>query len=353
MQKIFLGTCLSSPAVSRTSTSLNNKIPTETLVEIFKCLDESSVLQLPLDILNASLTCTHWQAAAELVIKQNMFNDPLANMECADLGQFLNILRLSAELGINYRSRVQYITLNLKNCFLVDDWNIKAEEAYISICKLCDHARGIHIPKQKVRHPMLRGIRTPEQMIRASVKYDTLRQNLVMKMLDYTLIREFQYEEIKTKEISKLTNHIFLGRLRSLTLTQRESEISSIQDDTFLQALCREAKDLRYLRLHMCRSITGTGITSGDIYWPKLRYLLLSRCDKLTWKFVFAVVMACPKLYEVHYPHLATINLNEFDDCPFLKVITLLQKHGFQPCDANRELWHREDKDKKDEAQQG
>lgn len=332
-----------------TSTSLNKKLSTEALVEIFKYLDESSVSQFPFEILNASLVCTHWQAAAERIIKQNIFINPLVNMKCTDLDQFLSILRLSAELGINYRSRVQYITLNLENCFLIDDWNIEAEETYISICKLCDHVRGMHIPKQKVRNPMVRGIRTLDQMMRASAEYDNLRQKLVMKMLDYALITEFLYEDIKIKEIGELTNHIFLGRLRSLTLTQRQSEISSIQDDPFLQALSSEAKNLRYLKLHMCRNITGIGITSGNIYWPKLQYLHLPRCDKLTWKFVCAVVKACPELYEIHCPRSATIDTTEFNDFTCLKVVTLLQHRGFQSCDANMELWHRENKDDRDE----
>lgn len=301
--------CLGSPTASALRIS-SSSFSLEILNLIFNYIEESSPkCGLPFKILNLSLVCTTWQAAAELSLNQNAFEAPLAKMEYNDICQFLDILRKSAELGVNYRYRVQYIDVNMKHC-CTDEY----EKTFIAIYALCSSARGLRIQCSNFCGSLSR-------------------------LLENTSITELQIKNLPPSWIHFLTKSSILRRLHSLVL--EESSGAFPKNEKFLYALGSKAQELRCFEIRRSGSIIGNGIQRRHLHWPKLQYLLLPYCYDLSWEFVWAAIKACPNLREIYLPYSMTYKEHNRR----LEVETLLQENGFQPRNTQRILWCRNNKD--------
>lgn len=331
----------------------NNKLPSEMLVNIFKYLVNASV-RLSLDILTVSIVCTDWQAAAELVLNQNTFNDPLAEMPLDYVKGFVSVLRQCAKQGVDYGCRVQYITVNLTQCYLPNCysncrdsenynfgsyyfencWNTEAKDLYIAVSQLCYNARGIRFSGAG------EALKREENYLEMS--------SIDPRLLQGNLVTELEGESLTLRQVDGIIKNNNLKSLQKVILSERTvyHKKNSIpyekkEPDVFLKKLANEAKNLRHLELRQFATITGKGITVEDIRWPQLQYLILPKNKQMSWEFVRAVVMACPKLYMVHCPCPVTNNVRKrnFAECKNVEIF--LQEHGFQLCDkTDRKIWY-------------
>lgn len=322
--KISREACLDSPTASPASkTLLNNKLPLEMLAKIFKYIAEYSSTQLPLDVLDVSLVCTNWQRAAELLLKENMFDDPLYDTRfLSSFEKFIELLRQSAELGVNYGYRVQCITVYLDNFNRLVD----AENTYIAISQLCPYAHKLRIKYASFN------------------ELPSIACNLheVGCILLDNPITELHCDEIEPWQLNAVLRKGSLKNLRKINLAEHWSS-DKTKNEGFLRELASNAKDLWCLKLNDFYSITGAEIKAEDIHWPKLQYLLLHN-SSLTWGFMRAVIKACPRVWTICCPFSMTDDPNHpaFAECRLVEVF--LEDHGFQVRrETERRLWRRWD----------
>lgn len=254
-------TCLDS-LTALSASPLNNKLPSETLATIFKYLPKSYSAKLSLEILTVSLVCINWQSAAELILHQNMFDDPLTKMRLSYAHKFLDLLRKSDELGVNYGCRVKYISLSLSHLITKNlKLYTKAEDLYTAILQLCRHARGIRI--QGAFFHILH-------------ECHDLSNSSIAILLRGNSITEFEGINLTLNEINIIMKRGYMKNLRKVKITEPSCLYWPCAYQ-FLQVLAKEAHDLWYLELNGFEDI-GIKYPMEDIHWPKLRYLLLPEC---------------------------------------------------------------------------
>lgn len=287
------------PAASKPWAPLNNRLPLEMLIRIFQYLANDCQDMLPLPILVASLVCTNWQAAADIVIDQSIKGDIKD-----DFYYFLSLMEQCSSMKVGVLS----ITLQLGRCvykYYDDSSNINRRSLTNVITRL-----GRMFNEYDLSETCF-SIENGQQL--EYTESPSLFENNFIAESKVRWLGPFQTNPMPKKySLKNLQKIVILNDLASDILLNNQ-----------LLVLAHEAINILHLEITDFREISD-GIEVKDIHWPKLQFFGLYRNPQLTCRLLYTVVMACPKLDSIDLHMSKSLECAEFP-----AVGNILQERGF------------------------